>query len=598
MAEPGGLLLGLQGLNNWNAGQQEQQLRSVQMRVLLQELAQRQQQNQQQQQLQKLFGGALSALAPQGAALQGPAPQQPQQPTPQLPMTPWPLLPQGPQAGNAVAPPQLHQQVLGLEGNQDYAIGKAGELGPGQIKPATGAEYGFKPAQLFGQSGRQASGRIVDDLYQQSGGDAAATLVGYNAGPGAMRKFQASGDRPDSVKLAPAYQSAVLADLTPEQQAQSSQTAIQAAGMMPPQMVGQAQPSMLAQLVQRIAGADAPDEVKGAALMHLLPLMSQDGQRQFQQMYEMLNLQEREQDRALTRQQQAATEKDREADRAAQRELTATIAGARLQQGQQKIDLAKQKFQQAQQGGGPGSVDTVAKGIANYQIAPLTGWTLKGPWGQAVMAKVFQDNPQYQATQFAARQSAARAFASGRQSDTVRRMSVSIAHLATARKLGEALQNTDTPSLNAVKNELQTQFGYEGPVDFNTAKMIVSDEVTSAVAGGALSMTERLGLGQKLSDASSPEQLNGVIDTLTTLLSGQLGGLQRQFETGTGQSGEEFQKKISPQAQEAFKKHPAGGDVTDQLPDAAKAQLKEGQSTTFGNGQVWTLRNGQPQRLQ
>lgn len=38
---------------------------------------------------------------------------------------------------------------------------------------------------------------------------------------------------------------------------------------------------------------------------------------------------------------------------------------------------------------------------------------------------------------------------------------------------------------------------------------------------------------------------------------------------------------------------PGGG----QLPAQARAQLKENVNTTFGNGQVWTLRNGQPTRV-
>jgi hypothetical protein len=35
-----------------------------------------------------------------------------------------------------------------------------------------------------------------------------------------------------------------------------------------------------------------------------------------------------------------------------------------------------------------------------------------------------------------------------------------------------------------------------------------------------------------------------------------------------------------------------------QLPPAAMASLKEGQHTTFKNGQVWTLRGGQPVQVQ
>jgi hypothetical protein len=480
--------------------------------------------------------------------------------------------------GGALPLAALQQTVLGLEGNQDYGVGKAGELGPGQIKPSTGAEYGFKPDQLFGNAGRQASATIVDDLYKQSGGDPAATLVGYNAGPGAMQKFERAGDDPNAVKLAPAYRKAVFNELSDDQQQQASDIAISAAGRLPPMMVGNVQPTLMQRLVQQVAGADADDDVKGAALMTLLPLMSQDGQRQFQQMFDMLQLQERQYDRdaQMAQTRELAEERMNETrlltearlqqsgDIAQQKiGLEAQKAGASQQLGQQRLDLAKQKFNQAQQGGGPESVDTTAKAIANYQIAPLTGWTLRGPWGQAVMSKVLQYNPEYQATQYAGRLSATRAFASGRQSDTVRSMSVAIDHLDTAQRLGEALQNSDTPGLNKVKNELKTQFGYDGPVDFNTAKMIVADEVTKAVAGGVLSMGERLEMGNQLSAASSPEQLAGVISTLKRLLGGQLGGLERQFETGTGQSKEKFQEKLSPKARQQLEgnQSQSGGDV-------------------------------------
>jgi hypothetical protein len=40
-----------------------------------------------------------------------------------------------------------------------------------------------------------------------------------------------------------------------------------------------------------------------------------------------------------------------------------------------------------------------------------------------------------------------------------------------------------------------------------------------------------------------------------------------------------------------------GSDKQDQLPAAAASQLKEGTHTTFGNGQVWTKKNGKPERI-
>ena len=280
--------------------QQNQQLRA---RQVLSELAAQKRQQDAAAQIGRAFSGAMAQpAAPTGSAIPAPG-IYPDVTGGQggLPSS----FPQVPDAtGQMAAPAPLKQQVLGLEGNRDV-IGRAGEIGPGQILPSTGAQYGYSPNQLLGDSGRQASGRIVDDLYQRSGQDAAATLVGYNRGPGAMARFQAAGDNLGALKtpLAPAYQQAVLADLSPEARQQGGQVAIGAAGMLPPQMVGRAGPDLMARAVERVAGSNAPDDVKGAALMQLLPLMSQEGQRQFQQAFEMMKLQEGRADRAATREQ-------------------------------------------------------------------------------------------------------------------------------------------------------------------------------------------------------------------------------------------------------------------------------------------------------
>ena len=282
----------------WQRGQQQQQDNAYRNALL--QLDRQNQQLKARQVLsglaaQKLIGSLSGGLAQPGGGSLGAGPQ----PPPPLNMTPMPSglpqsFPQVPNAGAQMAAPglaDLQKQVLSLEGNRDV-IGRAGEIGPGQIMPATGAQYGYSPSQLMGDSGRQASGRIVSDLYQRSGQDPAATLVGYNRGPGAMARFQAAGDNPSVLKspLAPAYQKAVLADLSPEQQQQGNQVAVGAAGMLPPQIVGRGGPDIFARLVDRVAGSDAPDEVKGAALMQLLPLMSKEGQQSFQQAFEMYRL--------------------------------------------------------------------------------------------------------------------------------------------------------------------------------------------------------------------------------------------------------------------------------------------------------------------
>jgi hypothetical protein len=77
-----------------------------------------------------------------------------------------------------------------------------------------------------------------------------------------------------------------------------------------------------------------------------------------------------------------------------------------------------------------------------------------------------------------------------------------------------------------------------------------------------------------------------------------------QFEAQVKQIGMEIQfgqKAVAGVKQELRDAHgvtqdqPPGGQQT--LPAEAISKLTEGQSTTFGNGQVWTLKNGQPVRV-
>jgi Phage tail lysozyme len=194
------------------------------------------------------------------------------------------------------------------------------------------------------------------------------------------------------------------------------------------------------------------------------------------------------------------------------------------------------------------SVEAEASMIAGYHMPPLSAWVLRSPWGQAVMAKVQQLNPDYDAAKYAGRVSGTRAFASGRQSDAVRSLSVSVDHLAVAQQLGQALQTGDLQSLNRAQAALHTEFGFAGPVNFDTAKQIVADEVQKAVLGGAGSLSDREALQQQFSTASSPDQLLGVIGTLKRLMAGQLAGYRRQYRAATGDA--DFDQLLSPQARQ------------------------------------------------
>ncbi len=157
---------------------------------------------------------------------------------------------------------------------------------------------------------------------------------------------------------------------------------------------------------------------------------------------------------------------------------------------------------------------------------------------------------------------AEQAFESGAQGNTVRSINVAMDHTDTLLQLGEALQNGDTRRLNQLKNVIKSEFGYEGPVDFNFAKQIVGDEIVKAVIGnGAGTGEDRRGLQAAFDAANSPRQLVGVIRTADALLGGQLQGLRRQYQ-GAGLT--DFDAKLSPKAKTRL-----SGGVPNDLPSPA-----------------------------
>lgn len=191
------------------------------------------------------------------------------------------------------------------------------------------------------------------------------------------------------------------------------------------------------------------------------------------------------------------------------------------------------------------SVATVANAIANYQQPMLSGFVQKTPWGQAVMAKVYAQNPQYDATHYATKQKSRNDFATGKNGNTVRSLNVAISHLDTLGQLATALGNGNLPLVNTIGQHYAQQTGSPAPTNFDSAKQIVGDEIVKAIIGTGGSQSDRKEAAVNISRASSPQQLAGVIQTYQHLLSGQLGGLKRQYQQTTGLN--DFENYLAPE---------------------------------------------------
>ena len=137
-------------------------------------------------------------------------------------------------------------------------------------------------------------------------------------------------------------------------------------------------------------------------------------------------------------------------------------------------------------------------------------------------------------------------FSSGLSSRRVTALNTALNHLGTMETLSNDLANKDTRVFNAAANTLAKQLGVAAPTSFDAARSLVANEVIKAVIANGGSMAERKEAAETFARASSPQQLQGVMNTYKELLAGQLSSLGQQYETGSGRK--DFNKKLAPVA--------------------------------------------------
>lgn len=217
----------------------------------------------------------------------------------------------------------------------------------------------------------------------------------------------------------------------------------------------------------------------------------------------------------------------------------------------------------------PGSREAMAQGIASYQIAPLSGFSLTKPGGPETMARAIQINPDYQESRYPEVNKGMSAFGSGKQGDIIRANNVGVQHLDVLDQAGQALANGNVQVLNSLKNTFQQQFGSPEPTTFSGLKQIVGTEIEKAVAGGIGSASDRDRIMKALDGANSPAQLKAITGGFRSLMVGQLSGLKSQYEDATGfKTGPfAFESKLVPATIKALGLH--SGNATTAAPSSA-----------------------------
>lgn len=185
-------------------------------------------------------------------------------------------------------------------------------------------------------------------------------------------------------------------------------------------------------------------------------------------------------------------------------------------------------------GSAKGDTQSLVDAIGQYKVAPPTGAALRNPRQAALMAQVAQQYPDFDATQFPARTSAARAFSTGPQSQQVQAANTALNHLDTLQQLAAAQKNGNIQLFNQISNTLGAQFGKAAPSDLKAAVTMVAPEITKAVVGAGGGVEDRNKAAAALNPNYSPDQMAGAVGTMQDLLGGRLMETQRTYQRSTG----------------------------------------------------------------
>lgn len=185
-----------------------------------------------------------------------------------------------------------------------------------------------------------------------------------------------------------------------------------------------------------------------------------------------------------------------------------------------------------------------------------------------ILAAVRGQYPDYDPGIYSSRQATNRDFSSaGKSGVAVKSFNVALAHLDTLQSLAAKLDNGQIPILNAAGNYIAKQTGDDAATNLESAKSIVMNEVLKATSGVAGAEGDRDRAQAIITSADSPKKLAGAISTVKALMGGQLAGLQRSYQAGTGRS--DFSSKyLGPEAQTALKALDQGATTGSATPAA------------------------------
>ena len=205
------------------------------------------------------------------------------------------------------------------------------------------------------------------------------------------------------------------------------------------------------------------------------------------------------------------------------------------------------------------SVDATASMIANYNMPPLTGWSQRTPWGQQVIAKIKELNPDYDATKYTGKQSGARTMGT-RSSNLAMATDVAEEQIPLVKATSERIDRTEFPTINAMVIAAQKGTGNEDVVRFleqvNTLKYVYARALNPT---GVARVQDLDRFDNIINQAWSKGQVNAALDQIQQSLAAERRGVNRAMGGDAGAGS----KRANGAAGAAAPPIPAVGTVQD-----------------------------------
>lgn len=169
----------------------------------------------------------------------------------------------------------------------------------------------------------------------------------------------------------------------------------------------------------------------------------------------------------------------------------------------------------------------MAQGIANYQLPPLTGWALRSPSGQAVMAEVMQLNPQYDATKFTGKSHGAMSVGS-RSAQLAMNTNVAEEEIPLTLATSERIDRTQFPTINSMLLAAERGTGNEDVVRFLDQLNALKYTYAAALSRTGVNTVDAMRrFDQNLDTAWSKGQMAAALNQIQQTLAAERRGIDR-----------------------------------------------------------------------